>query len=326
VTSNPSLAQLADTLVWLAVLTYLAAAALLGLELAYRLRWSGLAGLVAAVAGLTLNTGAAGARGLAAGRVPWGNLYEVCIMLGLLLVAGYLVWVWRRPETRSLGPFVLLPAVLAIAAGGLLAYAPAGPLVPALTSGWLRIHVAAAIVGCTTLALSGLFSLLFLGKDLEERRATLRPPLVAGGAQTAERAQVAQRLADHADSRRQAEVEAAGVPGTPRRSLWRRLPAAQTLDELAYRTTAFAFPIWTFGVIAGAIWGQAAWGRYWGWDPKETWSFIVWVLYAAYLHARATAGWRGRRAAWISAIGVAAIAFNVYAVNLWLAGLHSYAT
>jgi cytochrome c-type biogenesis protein CcsB len=119
---------------------------------------------------------------------------------------------------------------------------------------------------------------------------------------------------------------AASVAGTPRRSVWTHLPAAQTLEELAHRTTAFAFPIWTFGIIAGAIWGQAAWGRYWGWDPKETWSFIVWVLYAAYLHARATAGWRGRRAAWISAIGVAAIAFNVYAVNLWLAGLHSYAT
>jgi cytochrome c-type biogenesis protein CcsB len=285
VTSNPSLAQLADTLAWLTVLTY-----------------------------------------LAADRVPWGNLYEVSVLLGLLLVAAYLVWAWRRPETRSLGPFVLLPAVLAIAAGGLLAYVPVGPLVPALNSGWLRIQVAAAIVGCSTLALSGLFSLLFLGKDRVERRARPRPPLVAGGAQTADRAQVAQRLADHIDTGAPVDVEAAGVPSKPRRSEWRHLPAAQTLDELAYRTTAFAFPIWTFGIIAGAIWGQAAWGRYWGWDPKETWSFIVWVLYAAYLHARATAGWRGRRAAWISAIGLAAIAFNVYAVNLWLAGLHSYAT
>jgi cytochrome c-type biogenesis protein CcsB len=326
VTSNPSLAQLADTLAWLTVLTYLAAAVLLAMELGYCLRWPGLAGLAVAVAGLVLNAGAATARALAAGRVPWGNLYEVSILLGLVLVAGYLVWVWRRPETRSLGPFVLLPAVLAIAAGGLLAYAPAGPLVPALNSGWLRIHVASAIIGCSTLALSGLFSMLFLGKDRMERRAVMRPPLVAGGAQTADRAQVVQRLADHAATRAPADVDVASDPGNRGRSLWTRLPAAPTLDEVAYRTTTFAFPIWTFGVIAGAIWGQAAWGRYWGWDPKETWSFIVWVLYAAYLHARATAGWRGRRAAWISVIGVAAIAFNVYAVNLWLAGLHSYAT
>jgi cytochrome c-type biogenesis protein CcsB len=326
VTSTPSLAHLADTLAWLTVLTYLTAAVLLSLELGYRLRWPGLAGVAVAAAGLTLNAGAATARGLAADRVPWGNFYEVSVLLGLLLVAGYLLWVCRRPETRSLGPFLLLPAVLAIAVGGLLAYVPVGPLVPALNSGWLRIHVAAAITGCSTLALSGLFSLLFLGKDRAERRARPRPPLVAGAAQTADRTQVAQRLANHLDTGAPAQVEAAGVSSKPRRSLWDRLPAAQTLDELAYRTTAFAFPIWTFGVIAGAIWGQSAWGRYWGWDPKETWSFIVWVIYAAYLHARATAGWRGWRAAWISAIGVAAIVFNVYAVNLWLAGLHSYAT
>jgi cytochrome c-type biogenesis protein CcsB len=326
--SDPSLAQLADTLVWLTVLSYLAAAVLLGLELGYRIRWLGLAGMAVTVAGVGLNAGAAGARGLAAGRVPWGNLYEVSVLLGLLLVAGYLVWAWRRPETRSLGPFVLLPAVLAIAAGGLLAYVPVGPLVPALNSGWLRIHVAAAITGCSTLALSGLVSALFLVRERMERRAAPRPPLVAGAAQTLDRAQVRRQLARHADPPTPAEADddAAYAPGRPGRSLWDRLPAAGTLDQLAYRTTAFAFPIWTFGVIAGAIWGQAAWGRYWGWDPKETWSLIVWVIYAAYLHARATAGWRGRRAAWISAIGVAAIAFNIYAVNLWLAGLHSYAT
>jgi ABC-type transport system involved in cytochrome c biogenesis permease subunit len=248
--SDPAPAQLADTVAWLAVLTYLAAAALLGLELGYRVRWPGLAGLAAAVAGLTLNAGAAGARGLAAGRVPWGNLYEVSIMLGLLLVAGYLVWVWRRPEARSLGPFVLLPAVLAIAAGGLLAYAPAGPLVPALNSGWLRIHVAAAIVGCSTLALSGLCSLLFLGKDRVERRTTLRPPLVAGGTKTADRTRVAQRLAHHADTRAPAEAGAAGVPSQPRRSVWPHLPAAQLLDELAHRTTVFAYAVnlWLAGL------------------------------------------------------------------------------
>jgi cytochrome c-type biogenesis protein CcsB len=324
---NASLAQLADTLVWLTVLSYLAAAVLLGLELGYRVRGLGLAGVAVAVAGVGLNAGASGARGLAAGRLPWGNLYEVSVLLGLLLVAGYLVWVRRRRETRSLGAFVLLPAVLAIAAGGLLAYVPVGPLVPALNSGWLRIHVAAAITGCSTLALSGLCSALFLGKERMERRAEQRPPLVAGGAETVDRAQARRQLARHGDPHAEAEAGAdAAVAGRPGWSLWERLPAAETLDELAYRTTAFAFPIWTFGVLAGAIWGQAAWGRYWGWDPKETWSFIVWVTYAVYLHARATAGWRGRRAAWVSAVGVAAIAFNVYAVNLWLAGLHSYAT
>ena len=103
------------------------------------------------------------------------------------------------------------------------------------------------------------------------------------------------------------------------------LPASGTLDGLAYRFIAFGFPIWTFGVICGAIWAQGAWGRYWGWDPKETWSFITWTIFAGYLHARATAGWRGRRAAAIALTGFVSLFVTYYAVNLWIASLHSYA-
>ena len=84
-----------------------------------------------------------------------------------------------------------------------------------------------------------------------------------------------------------------------------RLPAAETLDKAAYRIVAFAFPLYTVAIICGAIWAEAAWGRYWGWDPKETWAFIVWVIYACYLHARATAGWKGRAAAWVNLPGSA---------------------
>jgi cytochrome c-type biogenesis protein CcsB len=105
----------------------------------------------------------------------------------------------------------------------------------------------------------------------------------------------------------------------------RRLPPAATLDRTAYRVLAFAFPLWTFAVIAGAIWAESAWGRYWGWDPKETWAFITWVIYAAYLHARSTAGWAGRRAAWIAVLGFAAFLFNFFGVNIFITGLHSYA-
>jgi cytochrome c-type biogenesis protein CcsB len=104
-----------------------------------------------------------------------------------------------------------------------------------------------------------------------------------------------------------------------------RLPSAQTLDRVAYRIIAFAFPIWTFAVIAGAIWAQEAWGRYWGWDPKETWSFITWTIFAGYLHARATAGWKGAKAASIALVGFVSLLITYYAVNLWIAGLHTYA-
>jgi len=102
------------------------------------------------------------------------------------------------------------------------------------------------------------------------------------------------------------------------------LPSAAALDRMAYRVIAFAFPVWTFAVIAGAIWAQRAWGRYWGWDPKETWSFVTWVIYAGYLHARSTSGWRGRPAAVIALIGFATLMFNFVGINLFGSGLHSY--
>jgi len=323
--SSASLANLSETLAWMAVLSYVVAAVLFGLELAYRVRWVGRAGLAVTVAGLAANVGAAVARALAAGRVPWGNMYEFSVMVGIVTVAAFLVWVARRPAVRPLGVFVLLPAVLAIGLAGIALRVPAGPLVPALNSRWIAVHVAAAITGSSVLCLAAIFSVLFLVKERFERRAAApAPPLVAGGARTADRAEVREALAGY----REEEAEPSPPPeeqAQPSRRRWDLLPPASTLDELAYRTTAFGFPIWTFAIIAGAIWAQAAWGRYWGWDPKETWSFISWTIFAAYLHARATAGWRGRRAAWISLVGLAALVFNFYIVNTWVVGLHSYA-
>jgi cytochrome c-type biogenesis protein CcsB len=104
-----------------------------------------------------------------------------------------------------------------------------------------------------------------------------------------------------------------------------KLPAADALDRLAYRITIVAFPLFTFAIITGAIWAEAAWGRFWGWDPKETVAFVSWVIYAAYLHARATAGWRTGRAAWVNVAGFATIIFNLFFINMVVAGLHSYA-
>jgi cytochrome c-type biogenesis protein CcsB len=104
-----------------------------------------------------------------------------------------------------------------------------------------------------------------------------------------------------------------------------QLPDSRRMDLIAYRFLAFAFPLWTFTVAAGAIWAQYAWGRYWGWDPKETWALVTWVIYACYLHARSTAGWRGTKAAVIAIVGLASFWFNFVGINLLVSGLHSYA-
>ena len=325
------MANLSETLVWLAVVAYAAAAVLSGFEFAYRIAWVGRAGVAVTVAGLGANVAAAVTRSLATHRVPWGNMYEYSIMIGIITVAAYLVWIVKRSDVRLLGMFILLPAVLVIAIAGIALRVPAGPLVPALNSGWIKIHVAAAITGSAILCLAGIFSVLYLIKEWHERRtATPAPPLIAGGSRTADRVELRETMAAYVEEEEEAAAEPrpddADAPRAIRGlGILDRLPPSRTLDMLAYRTAAFGFPIWTFAIIAGAIWAQSAWGRYWGWDHKETWSFIVWVVFAAYLHARATAGWRGRRAAYVIVFGFAAMLFNFYVVNTWIVGLHSYA-
>ncbi len=227
-------------------------------------------------------------RGLAAGRVPWGNMYEFTITCSLAITAAYVVLVTRY-KVRWLGLLVsgLLALVLGIAV--LVLYEPLTPLVPALHSYWLMIHVSSAAVAGGAFSIGALASVLFLIRRRMEAKA----------------------LASGADE--------------PRTGLWWRMPSAEGIDRIAYRVHAFAFPVWTFAVLCGAIWAQYAWGRFWGWDPKEVWAFITWVAYAAYLHARATAGWHGKAAAYVALLGYATFLFNFVGINLFGSGLHSYA-
>jgi cytochrome c-type biogenesis protein CcsB len=272
---------------------------------------------IVAFVGLTANVVSVVARGFAADRVPWGNMYEYSSLLALLVVAGYLLIVEGYYKIRTLGGFVLMFAVLTMAIAVSFLYVGPGPLVPALNSYWIKIHVVAAISGSSLLALGSIVTILYLIQDRVERRraavlAAQDPPPIMGAAIDVD---VPPDFAPDAD-------EPANASPAERRGL---LPTASTLDRIAYRVYAFAFPIWTFAVIAGAIWAQEAWGRYWGWDPKETWSFITWVIFAGYLHARATSGWKGRRAAVIALVGFVSLLITYYAVNLWIVGLHSYA-
>ncbi len=238
------------------------------------------------VLGVLLHGVSIAIRGLAVDSVPWSNMYEFASVAGLVGVLAFLGVLWKAPAIRHLGGFVLLPVVLVMFLAGTVLYSKASPLVPALQSYWLAIHVTLVSIAEGALMTSAVLTVLFLVKSSADRR-----PGASG------------RLANLAS----------------------RLPPAATLDKVAYRIVAFAFPLYTVAIICGAIWAEAAWGRYWGWDPKETWAFIVWVVYACYLHARATAGWKGRAAAWVNLAGFFSITFNFLIVNIVVSGLHSYA-
>jgi cytochrome c-type biogenesis protein CcsB len=220
-------------------------------------------------------------RGIAAGRAPWGNMYEFSCALAFVLLSVFLVVAWRRPDLRYLGIFVVVPALLTLGLAVAVLYVPAGPLVPALRSYWLVIHVAAAIVSGAVFTVGGVVTVLYLVQDWWERHGTVN-------------------------------------------ALSRRLPPSEQLDRMSYRLFAFVFPLWTFAIMAGAIWAENAWGSYWSWDPKETWALVTWLVFACYLHARATAGWKGRRAAYIALAGLSCFVFNYFGVNIWFSGLHSY--
>jgi cytochrome c-type biogenesis protein CcsB len=245
------------------------------------------AGALFSALGMIAHVVAVTTRGLAVHRAPWGNMYEFITALTCFaaIFFGYIV---VRYRAWALGVFVMGAVVIALGLAETLIYTPAGPLVPALQSYWLSIHVTAMTLATGIFFVAAVLGVMYL---VAER---YRARVAAGKAQ-------------------------------PGNGLIARIPSAAQLDKLTYRTVVFGFPVWTFGVIAGAIWADQAWGRYWGWDPVETWAFITWVIYAAYLHARATAGWRGARAHYIQLLGFASLITNMLVVQVFITGMHSYA-
>jgi cytochrome c-type biogenesis protein CcsB len=305
----------------LALFAYLPAMVASFAYMAFRRRWMLTLSWVAAVVGLSAHLVSIVTRGLAAGHVPWGTMFEYSSLLAFLVVLGALVLVEGVFKVHTITGFAIAFAILTMAiAATTRINTPAGPLVPALDSYWIKIHVVAAIVGSSLFALGGgVLTILYLVKDARERRevaalSAMTPPPVMGASLD---------LTDPPHFAPGADEAVGMTAGSSRRR--GILPPSAVLDRMAYRTIAFAFPIWTFAVIAGAVWAQQSWGRYWGWDPKETWSFITWVIYAGYLHARATSGWRGRGAAVIALVGFASLLVTYYVVNLWIVGLHTYA-
>ena len=228
-----------------------------------------------------LHVTAAILRGLAAGRVPWANMFEFTLTATAIIVGVFLaVQFWQ--DLRFLGAFISGFVLIALGVATVNFYVDVVPLPPALQSAWLVIHVFVATLGTGFFALGAGLSIVQL---LKERRAV-------GKLQKA-------RFLD-------------------------TLPEPEKLENMAYRLIVVGFVLWTFTLIAGAIWASRAWGRYWGWDTKEVWTFIIWTIFAGYIHARATRGWRGSRSAWLAIIGFSAVLFNFTIVNLFFKGLHAY--
>lgn len=246
-------------------------------------RWARIAQLFIVI-GWLFQAFALVSRGLATSRFPWGNMYEFILATTLLAVGLGLVFL-RKPALQVVWPYMLLPVLVLLFFGGTHLYSEAAPVVPALRSYWLPIHVSIISLGSAVLLIPGVVSIMYLIRMWQP----------------------------------QGQEKGWGAP------IARPLPAAETLDRLAYRTTVIGFPIFGVGILLGAVWAESAWGRFWGWDPKETASFVSWVLYAGYLHARATSGWGPKKAAWINIAGFAVLVFNLFFINIVVSGLHSYA-
>ena len=224
-------------------------------------------------------------RGLAVMRAPWGNMFEFANAGALAAAVAYLVLA-RRNRWQWLGIFVVGPVLLTLGLALLAFYTEAAELMPALKSVWLVIHVIVAILAVGLFTVAFALGVVYLLKARQEARA------------------------------------AAGASG--KRTFLDTLPGSASLERAAYGLNMIGFILWTFTLVAGAIWAQKAWGSYWTWDPKEVWTFVVWVVYAAYMHARATAGWEPRKAMWIAIAGFVSIIINFAVVNVFFVGQHSY--
>ncbi len=226
-------------------------------------------------------------RGIAAARVPWANMYEFSVSGSFILVAIF-VFAWRVRDIRIIATFVAGFALLVLGTATNIFYVQVKTLMPALQSYWLVIHVTVAVLATAFFNIAAALSVAYLLKTSAY-----------------------------------VEKSQSKVVGFARRVL-AAFPEQRRLERLQVRFNSIGLVLWSFTLIAGAIWAQRAWHRYWGWDTKEVWTFIIWTLYAGYFHATSTRGWTGKRAAWLSLVGFTAIIFNFTIVNLFFKGLHVY--
>ena len=243
-------------------------------------------GISLTVLGTILMVVATVTRGIAAERVPLGNMYEFGLSGTTVALVVYLAMV-KTSRVQWLAVPALAVSLLVLGLS-LSTYVPAGPLVPSLDTFWKYIHVSSVILAAGFFMVGAAASALYLVKNKSEAKGSTN-------------------------------------------GLMARFPVSGKIDQIAFAATAIGFPLWTFGtLITGPIWAHYAWGRYWAWDPKEVWALITWIVYAGYLHARVTAGWKGQRAAWIGIVGFLTFLFSYYIVNILssefgINSMHTYA-
>ena len=226
-------------------------------------------------------------RGISASRVPWANMYEFSITGSFIVISIFMI-AMRIREVRLIATFISGFTLLVLGLATSVWYVQVKTLMPALQSYWLVIHVLVAVLATSFFTIAAAFSVVYLLRTagwLAKAKGKL-----------------------FAFVRRVIEL----------------FPTDDKLEKNSYRFNIIGFILWSFTLIAGAIWAERAWHRYWGWDTKEVWTFIIWTIYAGYLHANATRGWTGKRSAWLSLVGFAAIIFNFTIVNLFFKGLHVY--
>ena len=301
---------------------------------------------------LAWNIGSLLHRWFIAGHAPWANQYESATMVAFGAVLLYVNF-QRSHKVPVLGLLVIPAAMVAIAAASLLPgeYKKAGPLMPALQSYWLKIHVSLMLISYGAFATTFGVSLMYLIKDGAWTRKTTWKVLPVVGALAGLFFSYVHATARspfwdwfmgafhfselHNDLPKAYAIwaaagvlggaAAAGLLGLLPERLITLFPDLETLDELNYQSVAVGYPLLFLGIILGAFWGHIAWGRYWGWDPKETWAFISLLIFTFFLHQRVLRGWDGRRLAWIGLCGAGSIVFTYWGVNFLLSGLHAYA-
>lgn len=319
----------------LAMYGYLVAALLYIIFLVFKNKAVGVSATVITVASFVSQTLALGLRwkesyDIGFGHIPLSNMYESMVFFSWSIIIIYLFFEWKY-KARALGAVVTPLTFLAIASVSISPHVSdqIEPLVPALQSNWLTIHVATSFFGYAAFAVSFGVSVVYLLLNSERMKeisfwvSRLSLPAVLATTSVALPAGTARAAAWGAALLLFLFVVYLGGPMRPR--FQALFPNIKILDDLNYRSIMVGFPLLTLGIITGAAWANYAWGTYWSWDPKETWSLITWFIYAAFLHARFTAGWRGKKSAILAIIGFGAVIFTYIGVNFLLSGLHSYA-